>query len=101
MGNVFDERDWPTGFSPFTEDGLWEENRLTGDERRVSERRRETGWVGRIFERTSTKERSTELRPIIGVLKSLHCRVTPDLGLTLSAPTALTNSVEPLCLATA
>ena len=25
----------------------------------------------------------------------------PDLGLTLSAPTALTNSVEPLCLATA
>ena len=31
------------------------------------------GWVERIFERTFTKERSTELRPIIGVLKSLHC----------------------------
>ena len=27
------------------------------------------GWVERIFERTSTKERSTELRPIIGVIK--------------------------------
>ena len=30
-------------FPPFTEDGLWEENRLTGDERRVGERRRESG----------------------------------------------------------
>ena len=59
------------------------------------------GWVERIFERTSTKERSTELRPIIGVYKKSTLSSNPDLGLTLSAPTALTNSVEPLCLATA
>ena len=59
------------------------------------------GWVERIFERTFTKERSTELRPIIGVFKKSTLSSNPDLGLTLSAPTALTNSVEPLCLATA
>ena len=60
------------------------------------------GWVERIFERTFTKERSTELRPIIGVFKKSTLSSNLDLvGLTLSAPTALTNSVEPLCLATA
>ena len=60
------------------------------------------GWVERIFERTFTKERSTELRPIIGGIKKSTLSRNLDLvGLTLSAPTALTNSVEPLCLATA
>ena len=59
------------------------------------------GWVERIFERTSTKERSTELGPIIGVFKKSTLSSNLDLVLTLSAPTALTNSVEPLCLATA
>ena len=99
--NVFDERDWSTGFSPFTEDGLWEENRLTGDERRVGERRRESGlgWANlradfyqRAFNRIKTDNRS---------IKKSTLSSNPDLGLTLSAPTALTNSVEPLCLATA
>ena len=101
LGNVFDERDWSTGFSPFTEDGLWEENRLTGDERRVGERRRESGlgWANlradfyqRAFNRIKTDNRS---------IKKSTLSSNPDLGLTLSAPTALTNSVEPLCLATA
>ena len=100
-GNVFDERDWSTAFSPFTEDGLWEENRWTGDERRVGERRREggLGWANlradfyqRAFNRIKTDNRS---------IKKSTLSSNPDLGLTLSAPTALTNSVEPLCLATA
>ena len=72
VGNVFDERDWSTAFSPFTEDGLWEENRWTGDERRVGERRRECGlgWANlradfyqRAFNRIKTDNwKKVELR---------------------------------------
>ena len=54
-------------FSFFAEDGLWEENRWTGDERRVGERRRESGlgWANlradfyqRAFNRIKTDNRS-------------------------------------------
>ena len=103
MGFVFDERDWSIALfllSPKTSCGERIDERVM-NEGSVSEDGN-TGWFERIFERAfyqrafnriQTDNRSNK--------KSTLSRNLDLVGLTLSAPTALTNSVEPLCLATA
>ena len=74
-----------------------------GDEQGAASEHENVIWDERIFDQASFHQRAfnrikTDNR---SYEKSTLSRNLDLVGLTLSAPTALTNSVEPLCLATA